>query len=203
MKKVLTLLLLFSFMTPVFAKSTFTLKSGDVSVLTSSGEASVTFDYSKAELEGKDISLEDYFDQESYKKVEKWERGQDMAHKDFIKHFNKKSPGLKLVTDSKSAQYDVVIQIRIINLGSSAKSWVPSAFKAGATDGGITLYGRFIVKDKKGKELCSLRFTNVQGMAAPNIESRLLFAYQQLNADFQKFMKKASSVDSSSDDDDE
>lgn len=50
MKKVLTLLLLFSFLTPVFAKSTFTLKSGDVSVLTSSGEASITFDYNKAEL---------------------------------------------------------------------------------------------------------------------------------------------------------
>ncbi|MDE6720768.1 MAG: hypothetical protein K2J84_01275, partial [Bacteroidaceae bacterium] len=154
MKKALTLLLLFSFLAPALAKNSFTLKSGNVSVLKSPGEASVTFDYSKAELEGKGTPLEEYLDQKGYKQVEKWERAQEIAHKDFIKRFNKKSVGLKLVADAKNTKYDVVIQIRTINLGNSVKSLLPVGMK---TDGGVVLYGRFIVKDKKGTELCSLK----------------------------------------------
>lgn len=197
MKKALTLLLLFSFLASALAKNSFTLKSGNVSVLKSPGEASVTFDYSKAELEGKGTSLEEYFDQKGYKQIEKWEHAQELAHKDFIKRFNKKSVGLKLVADAKNAKYDVVIQIRTINLGNSVKSLLPVGMK---TDGGVVLYGRLIVKDKKGTELCSLRFTNVQGLGTPALEARLIYAYQQLNTDLQKYLKKTASAN---DEDDE
>lgn len=200
MKKTLSLFLLLSFLTPVLAGNTVTLKSGSASVFSSSEEATVTFDYSKTEIEGKGVELEDFLDEKGYKYVAQWERAQEMSHKDFIKRFNKKSPGLKLVEKSSSAKYDVIIQIRSINLGNSAKSLIPVGRK---TDGGAVLYGRLIVKDKMGTELCTLKFTNVQGLGTTGLEARMLFVYQQLNSDLQKYLKKSSSSESSDDDEDE
>lgn len=200
MKKVLSLLLFLPFLTSALAGNTITVKSGETSVFSFSEEATITFDYSKAEIEGKGVSLEDYFDEKGYKKAAQWERAKEFSHKEFIKRYNKKSPGLKLVEESKSAKYNVDIQIRAINFGNTLKSLLPVGLH---TDGGAVLYGRIIVKDKNGTELCILKFSNVKGLGSTGIEARMMFVYQQLSSDLLKFLKKSKSSQSLDEDDDE
>ena len=194
-------MVLLAFPIAMLADSKIVLKSGDVAILDMSAKAFVEFDYSKAKIEGKDLTLEDFIEQKGPKYELKWEQALDMSHKDFIKKFNKKNVGLKLSADStKEVKYKVVISVRTINMGNTAKSLLPIGSK---TDGGTTLFGRIYVKDLKGNNLCELRFIDIQGLEAPAIQARLLFAYQELNSTLQKFLKKTKASKSKNKDEDE
>lgn len=189
MKNLLCMIIMSAFPMTMLADSKVILKSGDASVLSSAANAFIEFDYSKAKIEGKDTPLEDFIEQKGAKYELKWEQAQEMSHKDFIKRFNKKSTGLKLSADStKESKFKVVISIRTINMGNTAKSLLPIGSK---TEGGTTLFGRIYVKDLKGRILCELRFIDIKGLGAPAIQARLLFAYQELNTTIHKFLKKS------------
>lgn len=192
MKKSLCLVILLAL--PIYsmlADSKIILKSGDVSIFSEAAKAIVVFDYSKAKIEGKETSLEDYIEQKGPKYELKWDQAQEMSHKDFVKRFNKKNTGLQLYMDStKESKYKIVITVRTIDMGNSAKSFIPVGSK---TYGGTTLFGRIYVQDLKGNNLCELRFIDIQGLGAPALQARLLFAYQQLNSTLQKFLKKMKS----------
>ena len=185
----------------ITAKNGVRLKSGDPSVLGKAVKAFVVFDYSKAEIEGKDMSLEDYIDQKGYKFESKWENAQIMSHKDFIKQFNKKSVGMKLSADSTGREYfKMIIQIRTINLGNTAKSLLPIGMK---TDGGATLFGRVIIKDKAGANVCVLNFADIQGTGATTVEGRIMYAYQALRSAIIRYVKKSSETKIKEDDEED
>ena len=189
MKKVLCLLISVSFTILLSAKSIITLKTGDVSIFSKSAKAVVEFDYDSAEIEDKDMSLEDFVEQKGSKYEARWEVAQNMAHKDFIKRFNKKSTNLKFSADSTSeTKYKVTIKVKTINLGNSLKSLVPFGSQK---DGGITIFGRIYIKDTTGNELCQLRFTGIQGLGAAGLEARLLLTYQELHSALRKFLNKS------------
>ena len=73
MKRLFNLTLCLLVVTSITAKNSLKLKSGDSSVLGKAVRAFVVFDYSKSEIEGKSISLEDYIEQKGYKFENKWE----------------------------------------------------------------------------------------------------------------------------------
>lgn len=204
MKRLVFFVICLLAVTSITAKNGLRLKSGDSSVLGKNVSAFVVFDYSKAGIEGKDMSLEDYIDQKGYKFETKWESAQTMAHKNFIKQFNKKSSGIKLSADSTGGEdYKMIIQIRTINLGNTAKSLLPIGAK---TDGGATLFGRIIIKNKAGANICTLSFADIQGQGTASVEGRVTYAYQALRSAFIRYMKKTSKTrieeaDEESDDD--
>lgn len=188
MKNIILLLACFFSFNCLWARDGIVLKSGNDSILRCPVTAFVVFDYSKTEIEGKDISLEDYIDQKGYKFELKWENAQEISHKDFIKQFNKKTAGIKLKADSTGQEaYKFIIQVRKIDLGNTAKSLIPVGLK---TDGGTTLSGRIIIKDSNDNSICNLRFSAIQGLGSVSIESRLLFAYQELRSTIIRYMKK-------------
>ena len=198
MKRLYNLIFCLLAVTSIVAKNGLRLKSGDPSVLGKSVKAFVVFDYSKSEIEGKDMSLEDYIDQKGYKFESKWENAQTMSHKDFIKLFNKKSMGMKLSADSTGKEdFKMIIQIRTINLGITAKSLLPIGTK---TDGGATLFGRIIIKDKVGTNTCVLSFADIQGLGTPSVEGRMVYAYQALRSAIISYMKKSSKTKTEEDD---
>lgn len=187
--------------TSISAKSGVRLKSGNASILGKAVKAFVVFDYSKAEIEGKDMSLEDYIDQKGYKFESKWENAQTMSHKDFLKQFNKKSTGIKLNADSTGREdYKMIIQIRTINLGNTAKSLLPVGAR---TDGGATLLGRIIINDKAGTNVCVLSFSDIQGLGTVSIEARMMYAYQALKNAIIRYMKNSSVAKAKDEDDDD
>lgn len=188
-KRILHLAICLLAVTAITAKNGLRLKSGDASVLGKAARAFVVFDYSRAEIEGKDMTLEDYIDQKGYKFESKWETAQTMSHRDFIKHFNKKSNGIKLSADSTGKEdYKMIIQIRTINLGNTVKSLLPIGAK---TDGGVSLFGRIIIKDKSKSNICTLSFADIQGQGTTSIEVRMLYAYQALRSAIIRYMKKS------------
>ena len=190
MKRLFNLTLCLLVVTSITAKNSLKLKSGDSSVLGKAVRAFVVFDYSKSEIEGKSISLEDYIEQKGYKFENKWENARMMSHKDFIKQFNKKSAGMKLSADSTgSEKFKMIIQIRTINLGNTAKSLLPVGAK---TDGGATLFGRIIIKDKAGANVCILSFADIQGLGTVSLEGRMVYAYQALRSTILRYVKKSS-----------
>lgn len=200
MKKLFSLIACLLVITSIAAKNSLRLKSGDSSVLGKAVKAFVVFDYSKAEIEGKDMSLEDYIDQKGYKFEAKWERAQTMSHKDFIKQFNRKSVGMKLSADSTgSEKYKMIIQIRTINLGNTAKSLLPVGAK---TDGGATLFGRIIIKDKADANICVLSFADIQGLGTASVEARMMYAYQALRSTIIHYVKKSSDKKTGNDEED-
>ena len=203
MKRILYLTVFLLTTASIAAKNGMRLKSGDPSVLGKAVKAFVVFDYSKAEIEGKDMSLEDYIEQKGYKFESKWENAQTMSHKDFIKQFNKKSIGMKLSADPTGKEdYKMIVQIRTINLGNTAKSLLPVGAK---TDGGASLFGRLVIKDKKGTDVCVLTFADIQGTGTVSVEARLMYAYQALRSAIIRYVKKSSSpkVKADEEDDDE
>jgi hypothetical protein len=187
---------------PVISNSSVRLKSGDAAILEKAVEAVVLFDYSEAEIENNDVSLEDYIEQKGYKFENKWERAQAMALKDFIKKFNKKSPGITLTSDTTGAKKLVFhIQVDAINLGNTAKSLLPFGAK---TDGGVILNGKIYIRDKAGTNLCILSFSDIKGIGSSAIESRLILAYQALRSALIKFTRKgAKAIDDNDSEDDE
>lgn len=190
MKKLLTLAFCCFIAVPALSDSSVKLRSGDASILEKAVEAFVVFDYSEAEIDEKNIPIEDYIDQKGYKFESKWETAQTLAHKDFIKQFNKKSPGLTLTSDSSGeSELKFHILVSSINLGNTAKSLIPFGAK---TDGGVTLNGKIFITDKTGKELCVLSFSDIQGLGSASIDRRLLLAYQALRSALIKFTKKKS-----------
>ena len=200
MKK-LILILLSAVALPVTAG--IVLKSGNAQVLGQKGNVVVQFDYSNARILGKDLSLEDFIEQKGYKYENNWEMAQTMSHKDFVKRFNKKSNSLMLSMDSTSkTSYKMIIQVRSIDMGSTAKSLLPVGRK---TDGGVVLQGRIYIKDLKGNEVCQLRFSDIKGMGSSSIQSRMMFAYQSLYQSLSKFIKKnvGQKPESLDDDDDD
>lgn len=188
-KRILHLSICLLTVTAITAKNGLKLKSGDASVLGKDARAFVVFDYSKTEIEGKDMTLEDYIDQKGYKFESKWETAQTMSHRDFIKHFNKKSNGIRLSADSTGKEdYKMIIHIRTINLGNTVKSLLPKGEK---TDGGVSLSGRIIIKDKSKANICALSFADIQGQGTSSIEVRMLYAYQALRSAIICYMKKS------------
>lgn len=205
MKRILYLTVFLLATTSIAAKNGLRLKSGDSSVLGKAVKAFVVFDYSKAEIDGKDMSLEDYIEQKGYKFENKWENAQTMSHKDFIKQFNKKSIGMKLSADSTGKEdFKMIVQVRTINLGNTAKSLLPVGAK---TDGGASLFGRLVIEDKKGTNVCVLTFADIQGIGTASVEARLMYAYQALRSAIIRYVKKSSTpkvkVDEEDEDDDE
>lgn len=200
MKKLFYCIVCLLVVTSISAKNGLRLKSGDASVLGKAVKAFVVFDYSKAEIEGKDMTLEDYIDQKGYKFENKWENAQAMSHKDFIKQFNKKSTGIKLRADSTGGEnYKMIVQIRTINLGNTAKSLLPVGAR---TDGGATIFGRIIIKDKTGVNTCVLSFADIQGLGTASVEGRMMYAYQALRSAVIRYMKKSSEIKVEDEDDD-
>lgn len=201
MKRIFYLLICLMAAIPLAAKNGINLKSGDASVFGKSVKAFVEFDYSKAEIEGKDMSLEDYIDQKGYKFEQKWERAREMSHKDFIKQFNKKSLGMKLSADSTGAEkYKMIIQIRTINLGNTAKSLLPIGAR---TDGGASLFGRIVIKDVSGSNICTLSFSDIQGNGTSTVEVRMMYAYQALRSAILSYIKKSSAKKVKAEEDEE
>lgn len=179
------------------------LKSGDVNVFSENVNVQVVFDYSKAKIMAKDMTLEDFIEQKGYKYEQNWEMAQNMSHKDFIKRFNKKNGSFKIGADSTaSTKYKMIIQVRTIDMGNTAKSLLPVGRN---TDGGVILQGRIYIKDTKGNEVCQLRFTDIKGLGSTSIQSRMLQAYMAFNSSLSKFIKKnvaqVSKVDADEDDD--
>lgn len=190
-KKLIVFLCFLSMSMIAYADSKITLKSGDISVFEKTTYAQVVFDYSKAEIEDKEESLDDFIEKKGYKYENNWELAQKMSHKDFIKRFNKKSVGLKLNSDStEETKYKVIISVRTINMGNTAKSLIPFGSKKG---GGLSMFGYIYVKDHQGNKLCSLRFSDIQGLGEPSIIARLIATYEELNNTLQRFLKKSKS----------
>lgn len=201
MRKILCLFAFLVIATSVSAKSVITLKTGDLSVFGKPASAVVSFDYSKAEIEDKDISLDDFVEQKGVKYESKWERAQKMAHKDFVKKFNKKSEGLKLTAEpTEEAEYKMTISVRTINMGNTLKSFLPFGSHK---DGGITMFGRIYIYDKTGKEICQLRFAGVQGLGSSGVEARLVFAYQELHSALRRYLNKSKESSTIDEEDDE
>ena len=94
----------------------------------------------------------------------------------------------------------MIIQIRTINLGNTAKSLLPVGAK---TDGGATLFGRIIIKDKVGTNICVLSFADIQGLGTASVEGRMIYAYQALRSAIIRYVKKSSKTKVEKEDEDE
>ncbi|MBQ7420754.1 MAG: hypothetical protein IJV27_01195 [Prevotella sp.] len=191
MKRLLFLVASLSCFTFMTAKNGITLKSGNLSVFAQSAKASIVFDYSKAGIEGKDISVEDYIDQKGPKFSEKWKAGLKTAKALFIKRFNKKSPGLQLTgSKDKDVKYQIIVYVSSVNMGNTVKSALPVGVK---TDGGAVLFGKIEVKDAKKASLCTLKLTDIQGLGQFNVQARMYSVYQELCNALLKTIKKEDS----------
>ena len=102
----------------------------------------------------------------------------DNVAQGFHKALQQKSNGIRLSADSTGKEdYKMIIHIRTINLGNTVKSLLPIGEK---TDGGVSLSGRIIIKDKSKANICALSFADIQGQGSSSIEVRMLYAYQAL-----------------------
>lgn len=177
---------------PMMSDGIVKQKFGDASVLERRAEAFVVFDYSATEVEDKGKSLDDYVEEKGYKFETTWEQAQVMAHKDFIKQFNKKSSGLTLTADSVGGdKLRLHIAIKSIDMGNLAKSLIPFGSKK---EGGISLTGEVTISDNKGGKLCVLDFYDIQGLGSTTLQTRMIYAYQALRSALIKVTKKQSVI---------
>lgn len=165
------------------------LKSGDLSVLSKNATATIEFNYDNTKVSGKDIPISDYIEEKGYKFENKWETAKGNALKYFIKQFNRKSEGLKLTsTPNGHEKYKMIVKVRTINFGNTAKSLLPVGKK---TDGGATISGKIYIKNNKGSDVCVLSFNDIQGEGQFNIQARTLTVYEKLRSYIFYYVKKS------------
>lgn len=173
---------------PVFstiAENNIIVKSGDILLFNRKSSATVTFDYSKTEVN--DVPLEEFLEEkeeDEYK--EDWNRWIREAERMFIEDFNKKSKGLQLKRSKKTAtDYNIVIKVKTIDTGNTAQGFLPS-FSLKIRNGASAMNGILVVENQEGKRICTLILKNLYGVSGLNGSTRLTTLYMELSKKIRK-----------------
>jgi len=179
MKKLVTLL--FSLLCLIctfslFAQNPITVKSGNISVLSTATTASYEFDYSATKVDKQ--TLNEYLKSMGEDFVKEWPIAKEGAEKHFPLLFNKMNKKKMQISDAENVDYKMKIKIQSINMGEDAVVFVPYAPR---TLGGAVITGTVDIIDNKTKNVVlSLDMGEVKGPHALTVRFRILLVYDEL-----------------------
>ena len=178
-------LLLFSLLSTLSVAKLFagenpvSVKSGDISVLKTQSQALLEIDYSAA-IVG-EMTLEEYLQKRGDDWVRDWPKDKERGAYEFVKRFNKKSKGMKLITDATDVTHKFVIRVADIDLGFGGGAALSAFTFAPAKTGGVTMIGTIEIIDLKTNEIvCVLDVDKVKGLANQRLAYRLGLMYYEL-----------------------
>ena len=162
--------------TNLFAGNPVSVKSGDISVLKKLSKAQFVVDYSNTKVG--DQTLEEYLKGRGEDWVRDWPRDKETAASYFKTRFNKKSKGMKIVTDVSNITHKIVIHVNVLDVGNAFGTFLPMA---GAKAGGVIMTGTIDVIDlEKGEVECVLFVDEVKGKGHMFETARLGLMYDML-----------------------
>lgn len=172
-----------------FSAKNVIINSGNILVFTSDGCALVKFDYSAMEVN--DYSFDEFIEEKGGDEYhDNWERWIVGAEQAFIKDFNKRTPGIKLVDSEKiSFDYKITIKFKNMDTGNAAKGLLPS-MSLKLKDGASKMNGTLYLKDNEGNELCRLSLVNIYGDASYQTSTRLMSLYESVSKKIRKAVSK-------------
>lgn len=162
-----------------------TLQSGSAGVIWNLASAYFETDWSEAIVDGK--NWDEWLRSKGDDFVRDWPSDKQKVEDYFVSRFNKKTGkkrGMDVQTSNPNESYHMIIRPQEVDMGSIGGGVVASAFLGSFAkkSGGVNFKTGYvdIVKVETGRVLCRLAFNNVRGNSGMNVNSQLMFVFEDL-----------------------
>ena len=162
-----------------------TLQSGSAGVIWKLSSAYFETDWSQTVVEGK--NWDEWLQSQGDDFVRDWPSDKRKIEDYFVGRFNKKTGkkrGMSIQTNNPNESYYMIIHPQEVDMGSVGGGVVASVFLGAFAkkSGGVNFKTGYldIVEVETGRIVCRLAFNNVRGDSGMNVNSQLMFVFEDL-----------------------